>query len=106
MVVLTLGEITFIPASSGFVANIAPIDKRGRYMAMAGLFFGIGSAAGSQIAFSIFGALANKELTWGILGLIGFTTIIGYTILFKMANKAEKERWLSIGKFAKRESSQ
>ena len=106
MVVLTLGEITFVPASSGFVANLAPIDKRGRYMAMAGLFFGIGSAAGSQIAFSIFGALANKELTWGILGLIGFTTIIGYTILFKMANKAEKERRLSIGKFAKRESSQ
>jgi MFS family permease len=106
MVVLTLGEITFVPASSGFVANLAPIDKRGRYMAMAGLFFGIGSAAGSQIAFSIFGALANKELTWGILGLIGFTTIIGYTVLFKMANKAEKEQWLSIGKFAKRESSQ
>ena len=48
MVVLTLGEITFVPASSGFVANLAPIDKRGRYMAMAGLFFGIGSAAGHK----------------------------------------------------------
>jgi MFS family permease len=95
IVVLTLGEIIFVPASSGFVANLAPIDKRGRYMAMLGLFFGIGGSAGSQIAFSISGALTNKELTWGILGLIGFTTLIGYIALFRMANKAKDGRSVS-----------
>jgi len=92
-VVLTLGEIIFVPASSGFVANLAPADKRGRYMAMFGLFFGIGGSAGAQLAFSIFGALANKELTWGIFGLIGFTTLIGYALLFKMAKNVKKERF-------------
>jgi MFS family permease len=89
-VILTLGEIIFVPASSGFVANLAPADKRGRYMAMLGLFFGIGGSAGAQLAFSIFGALANKELTWGIFGLIGFITVIGYAILLKMAKDAKK----------------
>jgi MFS family permease len=87
VVVLTLGEITFVPASSGFVANLAPADMRARYMAMLGLFFGIGGAAGSQIAFSIFGILADKRIVWGILGSIGFATLLGYGLLLKMANK-------------------
>jgi MFS family permease len=90
VIVLTLGEIIFVPASSAFVANIAPADMRGRYMAMAGLFFGIGSSAGSQIAFSIYGALSTKQLTWGILGIIGFATSIGYVLMWKMAGTKKK----------------
>jgi MFS family permease len=65
VIVLTLGEITFVPASSGFVANLAPADMRGRYIAILGLFFGIGGAAGSQIAFSLFASLTDKKFTWG-----------------------------------------
>jgi MFS family permease len=87
VIVLTLGEITFVPASSGFVANLAPADMRGRYMAILGLFFGIGGAAGSQIAFSLFASLTDKRLTWGVLGLIGFATLVGYVFLSKMASK-------------------
>jgi hypothetical protein len=60
---------------------------RGRYMAILGLFFGIGSAAGSQIAFSLFASLADKKFIWGILGLIGFTTLVGYVFLAKMAGR-------------------
>jgi len=87
IIVLTLGEITFVPASSGFVANLAPADKRGRYMAILGLFFGIGGSAGSQIAFTLFGSLADKKITWGILGLIGFATVLGYGFLLKMEKR-------------------
>jgi MFS family permease len=97
VIVLTLGEVTFVPASSGFVANLAPADMRGRYMAILGLFFGIGGAAGSQIAFSLFASLTDKNLTWGILGLIGFATLIGYAFLSKMASK-RKALTLPIGK--------
>jgi MFS family permease len=87
VVVLTLGEITFVPASSGFVANLAPADKRGRYMAILGLFFGIGGSAGSQIAFTIFGLLTDKRFTWGILGFVGFATLLGYALLLRITNK-------------------
>lgn len=90
VVVLTLGEITFFPASQGFVANLAPADMRGRYMAMLGLFFGIGGSAGSQIGFSIFGMLADKRLIWGILGIVGFTTLLGYGYLLKITNRSNK----------------
>jgi MFS family permease len=91
VIVLTMGEIVFVPASSAFVANIAPADMRGRYMAMAGLFFGIGSSAGSQIAFSIFGALTDKQLTWGILGIIGFATSLGYALMHKMTRNKQQQ---------------
>jgi len=87
VIVLTLGEITYVPASSGFVANLAPADMRGRYMAVAGLFFGIGSAAGSQLAFALFASLNDKRLTWGILGLVGFLTLIGYILLHRTFNQ-------------------
>ncbi len=90
VVVLTLGEITFFPASQGFVANLAPADMRGRYMAMLGLFFGIGGSAGSQIGFSIFGMLANKRLIWGILGAVGFATLLGYGYLLKITNETKR----------------
>ncbi len=85
--ILTLGEITYMPASSGFVANQAPADKRGRYMALSSLFFGIGAAIGAQATFAMLGTLTDKRLTWGILGLVGFATLIGYALLHKMTTK-------------------
>jgi len=91
IVVLTLGEIIFVPASSGFVANLAPADMRGRYMAMLGLFFGIGGSAGSQLGFSIFGILSDKRLIWAILGSIGFATLLGYGLLLKIARRNKEE---------------
>jgi MFS family permease len=89
--VLTLGEITFVPASSGFVANEAPLDKRGRYMALSSLFFGIGAAVGAQITFALLDFLPDKRLTWGILGIVGFATLIGYALLHKMTNQRNSD---------------
>jgi MFS family permease len=87
--ILTLGEITFFPASSGFVANLAPEDMRGRYMAMMGLFASIGTAVGAQLVFLVYGGLptAEKYLIWGILGLIGFATLPGYVALSRLARR-------------------
>lgn len=97
VIALTLGEITFFPASSGFVANLAPLEMRGRYIAILGLFFGIGSAAGSQIAFSLYATLTDKKLVWGVLGLVGFAALVGYVFLAKMASK-RKTLTLSVNK--------
>jgi len=85
--VLTIGEIIFFPASSAFVANLAPAGMRGRYLALMGLFFGIGGSTASLTIFSIYGLLANKSLVWGIWGTLGFAILPGYLILFKMAKR-------------------
>jgi MFS family permease len=82
--VLTLGEMVFFPSSSGFVANLAPSDMRGRYMALNGVFFRTGSSVGPQLSFIVYGMLADKRLVWGFLGLIGFATLPGYVALLRL----------------------
>jgi len=82
-VILTVGEIIFVPAISGFVADLSPVDMRGRYSALAGLFFGIGGSTGSLIGFRLYEVLANKEYIWAVLGTIGFATLPGYMYLWK-----------------------
>lgn len=37
MVVMTLGELSVVPTATAYVANLAPPDKRGRYMSVYGL---------------------------------------------------------------------
>jgi predicted MFS family arabinose efflux permease len=87
--ILTIGEITFVPASSGFVANLAPPEMRGRYMALMGLFFSIGAALGAPVVFTLYGGLAtaDKYLIWGILGLVGFATLPGYVALSRLVRR-------------------
>lgn len=89
VVVLTLGEITYAPAASAFVANLSPIDMRGRYMALSGLFFGVGGSVGSLVGFRLYDVLLNKELIWGILGAVGFATLPGYIYLIKAHKRAQ-----------------
>jgi MFS family permease len=91
-VVLTLGEITYFPTSSAFVANLAPKEMRGRYMSLTGVFSSIGMAVGSQVVYIVYGLLSavDKHLIWGFLGLIGFATLFGYIALSKQAAKRKK----------------
>lgn len=90
VVVLTLGEIIFFPASSGFVADLSPADMRGRYMALLGLFFGTGGSVGSLIGFTLYDILPNKGIIWGILGTVGFATLIGYLYLLIVVERRKK----------------
>lgn len=82
--VLTIGEITFYPASSAFAANVAPADMLGRYLAVMGLFSGIGASTASVAVFSIYGMLAKKATVWGIWGAFGFAVLPGYFLLSKI----------------------
>ena len=53
MVLFTLGEMTMMPMSSAYLANLAPAHMRGRYMGMSGLTWAlaliIGPAAGMKL---------------------------------------------------------
>jgi MFS family permease len=63
MVIMTIGELILAPTSSTYVANLAPIDKRGRYMSLYGLTWPIGSGIGP-----LFGGVLSDTLgpraTW------------------------------------------
>lgn len=53
MIVFTLGEITLMPMSAAYIANLAPAHMRGRYMGVSGLTWAlaliIGPAAGMKV---------------------------------------------------------
>jgi len=75
MVVMTLGELVVVPRASAYAANLAPVDKRGRYMSLYGLTWSV--AAGIS---PVFGGFLSDNIgptaPWlgGILfGVLAFT---------------------------------
>jgi len=46
MIVMTIGELILAPTSSTYAANLAPADKRGRYMTLFGLTWPVGAGIG------------------------------------------------------------
>jgi MFS family permease len=96
-VIFTLGEITYFPASSGFVANLAPPEMRGRYMSTINVFQGIGNAVGEYAILAFYGAYFGPapevftfNIIWGFLGLIGIATLPGYLLLSRAFRKRKK----------------
>jgi MFS family permease len=77
MVVMTVGELILMPTSSSYVANLAPVNMRGRYMSIYGLTWNMAAAIGP-----VTGGILNDTLapaaTWyggmviGLLGMAGF----------------------------------
>jgi MFS family permease len=73
MVILTFGEMIWAPVSNALVANFAPEDKRGRYMAAFGFSWGIPFAIGPLLAGQLLDS-GNGDWLWyacGILSILG-----------------------------------
>lgn len=69
MVVMTIGELILMPTSSAFAANHAPPEKRGSYLSLYGMSWGI--AAG---IFPVVGGLLNDQVNPQSTWLAGFVT--------------------------------
>ena len=94
MVIITIGEMVNAPTSQSVVANIAPVNMRGRYMAIFGLTWAIAASVGPLIAGVV---MDNYDPNWvwygaGILALIAAAS-------FLMLNPAMQRR-LAIGNSA------
>jgi len=79
-VVITIGELMIMPTSTTYVANLAPIDMRGRYMS----FFSLSQGAGRGIA-PLLGGLLNDYIgpkaIWYGGGLIGLAGAASFAIM-------------------------
>jgi MFS family permease len=80
MVILTIGELIWAPTSISYVARVAPIDMRGRYMGVYGMVGGIGWGAGpiaSGYVYDHVAPVAVWYLTMGLatLGTVAFVVI-------------------------------
>jgi predicted MFS family arabinose efflux permease len=77
MVVMTLGELALVPTSTSYAANLAPAERRGRYMSLYNLTWSVAMGIGP-----VFGGLLNDRVgPWAIwLGglMVGMVSVAGF----------------------------
>lgn len=97
MVILTIGEMFIAPIIQTLIANIAPEDMRGRYMATFHIGWGIAAAIGPLTAGVVLDNY-NPNWIWYAGGIICSFVAIGYFVLklrigdrFKPLENGKKE---------------
>jgi predicted MFS family arabinose efflux permease len=80
MLIITCGEMIAIPVSHALVARFAPEDMRGRYVAIAGIAWGIPHAIGPWGAGIILDNY-NPNWVWYLCGILAAAAAAGYLVL-------------------------
>ena len=80
IVIITIGEMIIMPTSQALVAGFAPVEMRGRYMAVAGLSWAIPSTIGPGAAGYILDNY-NPNLLWYIGGILCGVSVLAYYAL-------------------------
>jgi len=80
MIIVTIGEMIVTPFLESLVANFAPEDMRGRYMAVSSLSWQIAYAGGPYLAGLLLDG-PNPNLLWAACAGLGVLTMIGYLTL-------------------------
>jgi MFS family permease len=80
IVVITVGEMIVMPTSQALAAHFAPIDMRGRYMAVFGLSAGIAATIGPTAAGLILDNY-DPNLLWYIGGLLCAVSVLAFYAL-------------------------
>jgi len=77
MVVMTMGELVVVPRASAYAANLAPVDKRGRYMSLYGLTWNV--AAGiSPVLGGFLSDQVGPQSPWLGAALMGALAVVAF----------------------------
>jgi MFS family permease len=82
MVIITIGEMVVSPVSQALVANFAPEEMRGRYMAVSGVSWVIPFAVGPYLA-GLFIDGPRPHLLWYAAGAVGFLSTLSFLALHR-----------------------
>ena len=99
MVIITIGEMFVVPVGQALVANFAPEDMRGRYMAMYGFSWTIPTAIGPWAAGLIMDNY-YPHWVWYACGIVCMLAIVCYLLLhFHVSERfAERARALAVSR--------
>lgn len=86
-VVLTCGEMFFVPSATTYAANLAPESMRGRYMSLFSLHWPIASGVGPLVGGIINDTLGMRAIWWGA-ALFPLLAAFGYFWLHREEKKA------------------
>jgi MFS family permease len=87
--IITIGEMIIMPTSQSLAANFAPIDKRGRYMAVYGLIWMLPATIGPSSAGYILDNY-NPNLLWYIGGILCLFSALFFYILHLRIGKQKR----------------
>jgi MFS family permease len=80
MVIYTVGELMNMPTSTTYVADLAPVEMRGRYMSIYGLTWGVAMGIGPLL-----GGLLNDHLgptaIWYGAGIAGLLSTVSFLLM-------------------------
>jgi MFS family permease len=88
MVIMTVGELILTPAATNMVAELAPVNMRGRYMSIYGLGWPIASGVGPILGGFLSDTIAPVAMWYGG-GMLGLLGAVGFFIMARMV-RAEK----------------
>jgi predicted MFS family arabinose efflux permease len=80
IIIITIGEMVFYPTGQALAANFAPVDMRGRYMAVYGLAWSVPATIGPAAAGLILDNY-NPDLLWYIGGVLCALAAVGFYAL-------------------------
>jgi len=86
MVVMTIGELILMPTATTYAANLAPADKRGRYMSIYGLTWNVASGTGPVLAGFLNDKIAPVAIWYGGF-VIGLFSVASFRIISRRAAK-------------------
>ena len=90
MVILTIGELIVSPTASAYVANLAPIEKRGRYLGMFSLTWplamSVGPLAGGYLSDTI-----SISAPWYFASMVGVLAVLSFWGLDRYNQKKQIE---------------
>jgi MFS family permease len=89
MVIMTLGELIVVPRTSAFAANLAPIDKRGRYMSLYGLSWNVASGV-SPLLGGFLSDQFGSQATWFGGAIFGLLAVIAFSVM-ESGTKSEND---------------
>jgi MFS family permease len=78
VVVWTFGEMCFSPVATAYVADIAPVELRGRYQGIFAMTFSIGLVIAPLVGTALLAI--DPRLLWGaclVVGLLGAVLVVG-----------------------------
>jgi MFS family permease len=87
MVIITIGEMMVAPTSQALVAQLAPEDMRGRYMAVFGFTWVIPSAVGPLLAGLVMDN-ADPRWVWYAAGLVGLVATGAFALLERRVGRS------------------
>jgi MFS family permease len=80
MIIMTIGELIMIPASSTYVANLAPVNMRGRYMSLYALTWSVASGVAPVLGGLLNDQFGSRAIWFGGASL-GALSVIAFLLL-------------------------